>query len=53
MRGTRRDGVDLPESAREIGGLEAYVRHLLPLWFDVQTIEHADGAGPARAWRFG
>jgi len=30
-----------------------YVRHLLPLWFDVQTIEYAQGAAPGRAWRYG
>ena len=30
-----------------------YVRHLLPIWFDVQVIEHAPGAEPARRWSFG
>ena len=30
-----------------------YVRFLLPLWFDVQCQEFADGAGPERAWTFG
>lgn len=29
-----------------------YVRHLLPIWFDVQTIETDEGAQPARSWRF-
>ena len=29
-----------------------YVRHLLPLWFDVQCQEYANGAEPGRAWRF-
>ena len=29
-----------------------YVRFLLPLWFDVQSIEYAPGAAPGRAWRF-
>jgi hypothetical protein len=29
-----------------------YVRYLLPIWFDVQVIEYAAGAEPARAWRF-
>lgn len=29
-----------------------YVRHLLPIWFDVQVIEYANGSGPERAWRF-
>jgi len=30
-----------------------YVRFLLPLWFDVQTQEYAEGAAPQRRWRFG
>lgn len=30
-----------------------YVRHLLPIWLDVQCQEHAAGAAPDRAWRFG
>ena len=29
-----------------------YVRFLLPLWFDVQTIETAPGSEPARRWSF-
>ena len=29
-----------------------YVRHLLPIWFDVQVIESAPGEAPARRWRF-
>ena len=29
-----------------------YVRFLLPIWFDVQCIEHAPGSEPERAWRF-
>jgi len=29
-----------------------YVRYLLPLWFDVQTIEYAEGTGPAKNWRY-
>ena len=29
-----------------------YVRHLLPIWFDVQVIENAPGTEPARRWRF-
>ena len=29
-----------------------YVKHLLPIWFDVQVQEWAEGAAPARAWRF-
>lgn len=27
-----------------------YVRFLLPIWFDVQCMEHADGTEPARRW---
>lgn len=30
-----------------------YVRFLLPIWFDVQCIEWADGAAPGRQWTFG
>jgi hypothetical protein len=30
-----------------------YVRYLLPIWFDVQTIEYEPGQAPARRWRFG
>ena len=30
-----------------------YVRFLLPLWFDVQCIEHTAGPGPERRWSFG
>jgi hypothetical protein len=30
-----------------------YVKHLLPIWFDVQVQEFANGAAPERAWRFG
>jgi len=30
-----------------------YVRFLLPIWFDVQCMEHADGSGPARSWTWG
>ncbi len=29
-----------------------YVRYLLPIWFDVQTIEYAENARPAREWRY-
>jgi hypothetical protein len=29
-----------------------YVRYLLPIWFDVQVIEYADGSAPARDWHF-
>jgi hypothetical protein len=29
-----------------------YVKHLLPIWFDVQVIEYAEGAAPERSWRF-
>lgn len=30
-----------------------YVKHLLPIWFDVQVLEWAEGAAPQRTWRFG
>ena len=30
-----------------------YVRFLLPIWFDVQCLEHADGTAPARRWTWG
>ncbi len=29
-----------------------YVRHLLPIWFDVQALEYRPGTEPARRWRF-
>jgi hypothetical protein len=29
-----------------------YVRYLLPIWFDIQVIEHAPGSGPARRWQY-
>jgi hypothetical protein len=29
-----------------------YVRHLLPIWLDIQVQEFAEGAEPARTWRF-
>jgi hypothetical protein len=30
-----------------------YVKFLLPLWFDVQSMEYAAGAEPAQGWSFG
>jgi hypothetical protein len=39
----------------KIGGTTVhafYVRHLLPIWFDVQVIEAPAGDPPARRWRF-
>jgi hypothetical protein len=30
-----------------------YVRYLLPIWFDVQVLEYAEGAAPGRRWSFG
>lgn len=30
-----------------------YVRHLLPIWFDVQCQEFEAGSAPERHWRFG
>lgn len=38
-----------------VGGVTThafYVRHLLPIWFDVQCQEYAPGSEPGRAWRF-
>lgn len=29
-----------------------YVRHLLPIWLDVQCQEFAEGSAPSRGWRF-
>jgi hypothetical protein len=29
-----------------------YVRYLLPIWFDVQVLEHKPGTGPARRWTY-
>jgi hypothetical protein len=29
-----------------------YVRHLLPIWFDVQVIESKSGASPAMDWHY-
>jgi hypothetical protein len=30
-----------------------YVRFLLPIWFDVQCLEYADGDGPSKRWTYG
>jgi hypothetical protein len=30
-----------------------YVKFLLPIWFDVQSIDYAAGAEPKRRWRYG
>ena len=29
-----------------------YVRFLLPIWFDVQSMEYAKGASPEKSWRY-
>jgi hypothetical protein len=29
-----------------------YVRHLLPIWLDIQVQEFDEGSEPARAWQF-
>jgi hypothetical protein len=29
-----------------------YVKHLLPIWFDVQCLERPDGCEPAPRWRY-
>jgi hypothetical protein len=28
------------------------VKYLLPIWFDVQSMEHAPGAGPTHRWQY-
>jgi len=30
-----------------------YVKYLLPIWFDVQCMEYAEGAAPKQSWRWG
>jgi hypothetical protein len=30
-----------------------YVKFLLPIWFDVQSMEYAAGAEPKSGWRWG
>ena len=30
-----------------------YVRHLLPIWLDIQVQEFEEGSEPARVWKFG
>ena len=30
-----------------------YVRYLLPIWFDIQVQEFADGSAPERSWTYG
>ncbi len=40
----------------ETGGVTVhafYLRYLLPIWFDVQVIEYADGSQPAKRWNYG
>lgn len=29
-----------------------YVKHLLPIWFDVQCIDYEAGAAPAKRWKY-
>lgn len=29
-----------------------YVKFLLPIWFDIQTIEYAEGQAPTPTWRY-
>jgi hypothetical protein len=29
-----------------------YVKYLLPIWFDVQSIDHKPGTGPAKRWQY-
>lgn len=42
---------DLNESGTVVHSF--YVRHLLPLWLDVQCIEYETGSEPAKRWHFG
>lgn len=30
-----------------------YVKYLLPIWFDVQCIDYAEGSEPAKQWHYG
>lgn len=30
-----------------------YVKHLLPIWFDVQVLEYDPGSEPAKRWHYG
>jgi len=30
-----------------------YVRHLLPIWFDVQSIDYEPGTAPSKQWHYG
>ena len=30
-----------------------YVKHLLPIWFDIQVQEFAEGSAPERSWTYG
>jgi hypothetical protein len=56
----KRQGLDPRIEIKEYDDLEIenttvhafYVRHLLPIWFDVQTIEYAESAMPAKSWNF-
>ncbi len=41
---------DLEESGTVVHAF--YVRHLLPLWFDVQCIEYEAGMEPAKRWHY-
>ena len=29
-----------------------YVRHLLPIWFDVQVLERRAGNAPSKSWQY-
>jgi hypothetical protein len=52
----RDDRVELKEyEDLEQGGVTVhafYVRFRLPLWFDVQCIEYADGSAPRAGWHW-
>ena len=43
------EDLDLPETVTHA----FYFKYLLPLWFDIQVIEHKPGFAPSRQWFFG
>ena len=51
------DRVQIKEYEDLVNGVHTthafYVKHLLPIWFDLQCHEYSDGSGPDRTWTFG
>ncbi len=44
---------EYPDLDQEVVVVRAfYVKYLLPIWLDVQCLEWADGAAPARKWTY-